>query len=101
MKKEKEKTYYHDLCDFTAKWLDDKNKKGQKPNMSEIVGGLEMMKNEFYFTQDGWMSSLAIKTLKGQLKNLMKTFKDSDISIHSDGSISITKRNFKDVMEND
>ena len=70
MGKKKRKSFYEDLMKFTLDWVKTRNLEGAKPMLSEIVGGIEMVKIELHFTQLWFVEKLVNK----QLKNKMDSF---------------------------
>jgi hypothetical protein len=94
-KEEKEEmNYYRDLCKFTQEWFDKLNAEKRKVNMSEIIGGLEMMKQQFYISQTWFTSKVAQKALVDELQNIagkLSNGKEVVITLAKDGSVMVRK----------
>jgi hypothetical protein len=90
-----EMNYYRDLVVFTADWFRKAAAEKKKVNMSEIVGGLEMMKQEFYITQTWFTSKVAKHALVNQMKEIAKVLgkdnKTLTITMNPDGSVIVRK----------
>ena len=95
----KRKPFYEDLTEFTLDWLKQKNKEGEKPQMSEIVGGLEMVKHELYWTQSWFIQKVIKRNVKDNLALWVSKLAGKEITISSDGSISIIQSDIKGESE--
>lgn len=84
-------SFYEDLNEFVIYWLKNRNEEGEKPNLSEVIGGLEMAKNDIYWTQNWWMEKIvgevSEKHLSKLFKKFCKKFEGKSIQINEDGSI--------------
>lgn len=85
--KNKRKPFYEELSKFTIDWMTERNKEGEKPLLSEIIGGLEMVKTEIYWTQNWFVEKLINKQLKDKMTSFIAKLAGKDITIRSDGSI--------------
>ena len=87
MTKENRSSFYDDLAKFTLEWMKKRNEEGEKPKLSEVVGGLEMVKTEIYWTQTWFIDKTINKQLKEKVTLLISKLGGKDITIHPDGTI--------------
>ena len=85
----KRKTFYEDLGIFVLDWMTKRNKEKEKPKMSEIIGGLEMVKTDFYWTQNWFIDKTINKQLKKKITQIIAKLGGKEIQIHPDGSLII------------
>ena len=88
----KKTNFYKDLTLFLIDWMAKENKKGRKPLASEIIGGLEMVKIDFFWTQNWFIDNTIKKHLKGHMIKIIDSLKDRDITIDSNGGVTIVKK---------
>lgn len=86
-KQEKEDSFYFALFNFTLDWLKKQNKKGNHPKMSEIVGSLEIVKSEFYFTQAWFTKEISDEQMKKSMQLILEKLKGKEIKIDKDGNV--------------
>ena len=67
MKEKKRKPFYEDLMKFTLEWMRARNDEGEKPMLSEIVGGIEMVKRKFITFAISWLNSGQPQPAAGQV----------------------------------
>ena len=101
MTKEKRKTFYEELSKFTIDWMTERNKEGKKPLLSEIVGGLEMVKTDIYWTQNWFVEKLVNKQLKYKMASFIAKLDGKNITIRSDGSIIMTQNTDENTQGSD
>lgn len=84
-----ENTFYGALVKFSLDWCQARNEQGIQPKMSEIIGGLEICKNEWFFTQSWWTKKIAEKVMTDHFKAFTAALNNKHITIDSKGGISI------------
>jgi hypothetical protein len=95
----KRNSFYEDLFKFTLDWMTARNKEGEKPVLSEIIGGLEMVKTDIYWTQNWFVEKLVNRQLKDKIVSIIAKLEGKDITILSDGSIIIEKNTNKSTKD--
>lgn len=101
MTKEKRKPFYEEVSKFTIDWMTERNKEGEKPLLSEIVGGLEMVKTDIYWSQNWFVEKLVNRQLKDKMASFIAKLAGKDITIRSDGSIIMTQNTDENTQGSD